>query len=352
MAQSLFITLKKAQPECQIDVLAPAWSFPLLDRMPEVSNAIAMPLSHGQFGLLDRVSLGQSLRANHYQQAIVLPNSWKSALIPYFANIPKRTGYIGECRWGLLNDARKLDKALLTMTVQRFVALGLPSPTPLPPNYAIPYLAINLDQQQVVIDKFKLNSNFVGQVSDSITRPIDTGDAENVGLRFVNPTYTSSTKILALCPGAEYGAAKRWPASFYAEVAQHKIAQGWQVWLFGSDKDKEVAAEINRAVSGACLDFTGRTSLDEAVDLMSLVDVVISNDSGLMHVSAALDKKTIALYGSSDPNFTPPLNAKDQVITLNLACSPCFERECPLGHTRCLTDIKPQQVLDSIEMNS
>ena len=350
MAQSLFITLKKAQPECKIDVLAPAWSFPLLDRMPEVSNAIAMPLLHGQFGLLNRMNLGKSLRANHYQQAIVLPNSWKSALIPYFAHIPLRTGYIGECRWGLLNDARKLDKALLTMTVQRFVALGLPRTTPLPPNYAIPYLAINSDQQQVVIDKFKLNSNFVARVSDSVTRPIEA--AKNVGLRYANPTYTSSTKILALCPGAEYGAAKRWPASFYAEVAQQKIAQGWQVWLFGSDKDKEAAAQINSAVSGVCLDFTGRTSLDEAVDLMSLVDVVISNDSGLMHVSAALDKKTIALYGSSDPNFTPPLNAKAQVISLILACSPCFKRECPLGHTRCLTDIKPQQVLDSIEMSS
>ena len=329
MAQSLFITLKKAQPDCQIDVLAPAWSFPLLDRMPEVSNAIAMPLSHGQLGLLDRVNLGKSLRANHYQQAIVLPNSWKSALIPYFANIPKRTGYIGECRWGLLNDARKLNKALLTMTVQRFVALGLANSASLPPDYPIPKLVINRDQQQVVIDKFKLNLNFVA--------------AEN---------HTSSTKILALCPGAEYGAAKRWPANFYAEVAQQKIAQGWQVWLFGSDKDKEAAAEINSAVSGACLDFTGRTSLDEAVDLMSLVDVVVSNDSGLMHVAAALDKKTIALYGSSDPTFTPPLSSKAQVISLNLACSPCFKRECPLGHTRCLTDIKPQQVLDSIEMSS
>ena len=373
MAQSLFITLKKAQPECQIDVLAPAWSIPLLDRMPEVHKAITMPLSHGQFGLLDRIKLGKSLRTNNYQQAIVLPNSWKSALIPYFANIPVRTGYIGECRWGLLNDARKLDKALLTMTVQRFVALGLPNnsncvgrvsdsvarhveaedainvglrsanPTyasvPVAPEYPIPKLVITHDQQQVVIDKFKLNANCVGRVSDSVTRHLD---AKN----------HSSTKILALCPGAEYGAAKRWPESFYAEVAEHKIKLGWQVWLFGSDKDKDAATEINSAVSGACLDFTGRTSLDEAVDLMSLVDVVVSNDSGLMHVAAALDKKTIAIYGSSDPAFTPPLNAKAQVITLSLECSPCFKRECPLGHTRCLTDIKPQQVLDSIELSS
>ena len=319
MAQSLFITLKKAQPGCQIDVLAPAWSFSLLARMPEVTKAVAMPLLHGQFGFLDRIKLGRNLRAEGYQQAIVLPNSWKSALIPYFADIPVRTGYIGECRWGLLNDARKLDKSLLTMTVQRFVALGLPNTALLPPEYPIPGLVINSDQQQAVIEKFKL---------------------------------TLSEKILALCPGAEYGAAKRWPARYYAEVARHKMAQGWQVWLFGSDKDKEAAEQINSALAGACIDFTGRTSLAEAVDLMSLVDVVVTNDSGLMHVAAALDKRTIALYGSSDPRFTPPLNAKAQVITLNMDCSPCFKRECPLGHTRCLTDINPESVLAAIAMPS
>ena len=205
------------------------------------------------------------------------------------------------------------------MTVQRFVALGLPNNAPLPPEYPIPSLVINRDQQQAVIEKFKL---------------------------------TLSEKILALCPGAEYGAAKRWPARYYAEVARHKMAQGWQVWLFGSDKDKEAAEQINSALAGACIDFTGRTSLAEAVDLMSLVDVVVTNDSGLMHVAAALDKRTIALYGSSDPRFTPPLKAKAQVITLNMDCSPCFKRECPLGHTRCLTDINPESVLAAIAMPS
>jgi len=315
MAKSLFITLKTARPDCQIDVLAPSWSFSLLERMPEVAKAIAMPLSQGQFGLLDRIKLGRKLRGEGYHQAIVLPNSWKSALIPYFANIPVRTGYLGECRWGLLNDARKLDKTLLTMTVQRFVALGLPNSVHLSPEYPIPGLVINQDQQNAVIEKFNL---------------------------------THSEKILALCPGAEYGAAKRWPASYYAEVARHKIDQGWQVWLFGSDKDKEAAEQINREVHEGCIDFTGRTSLAEAVDLMSLVNTVVTNDSGLMHVAAALNKKIIALYGSSDPNFTPPLNAKVYVISLNLDCSPCFKRECSLGHTRCLTVIKPDQVMHVI----
>ncbi len=315
MAQSLFITLKNARPDSQIEVLAPAWSLALLERMPEVDKAIAMPLLHGQFGFFDRIKLGKKLRSNHYDQAILLPNSWKSALIPFVATIPVRTGYMRECRWGLLNDVRWLDKNLLTMTVQRFVALGLPKTAALPPECPIPRIVINEEQQNQVIEKFKL---------------------------------TCSEKILALCPGAEYGKAKRWPASYYAEVAKQKIAQGWQVWLFGSDKDKATAEQINQEVSGACVDFTGRTSLAEAVDLMSLVDVVVSNDSGLMHVAAALDKKIIALYGSSDPGFTPPLNNKAHVISLKLECSPCFKRECPLGHTRCLTDIKPEQVLDAI----
>ena len=336
MAQGLFITLKNAQPDCQIDVLAPAWSLALLERMPQVAKAVAMPLGHGQFGLPDRIKLGRKLRSEAYDQAIVLPNSWKSALIPYFADIPVRTGYIGECRWGLLNDARKLDKNLLTMTVQRFVALGLPGTAPLPPEYPLPGLVINRHQQQAVIEKFQLSRHFVGRVSDSVTR------------QTTNPTYKSSTKILALCPGAEYGEAKRWPASHYAQVARDKIADGWQVWLFGSDKDKAVAEQINSEVSGGCVDFTGRTSLAEAVDLLSLVNAVVTNDSGLMHVAAALDKKIIALYGSSDPGFTPPLNAKAHVISLYLDCSPCFKRECPLGHTRCLTEIKPEQVLDVI----
>jgi heptosyltransferase-2 len=316
MAQSLFITLKNTHPDCQIDVLAPSWTLSLLQRMPEVNEAIIMPVPRGRFALMERIELGKSLRAAGYDQAILLPNSWKSAIPTFFGNIPLRTGYIGECRWGLLNDARKLDKKQLTMTVQRFVALGLPADAPMPPQCPQPALAISQDRQQAVIDKFQL--------------------------------APKSGAILALCPGAEYGPAKRWPPEHYAEVARQKIADGWQVWLFGSEKDQNDAAQINQAVAGVCTDFTGRTSLDEAVDLMSLADAVVSNDSGLMHVAAALDKKVIAVYGSSDPGFTPPLNGKARIVTLNLDCSPCFKRECPLGHGQCLTGISPEQVLEAI----
>jgi len=319
MAQSLFITLKQYQPHARIDVLAPAWSFPLLARMPEVNQALPMPLKHGHFGLTTRIQLGCRLRSNHYRQAIVLPNSWKSAIVPFFAHIPIRTGYLGEMRWGLLNDVRLLNKNSLRMTVQRFVALGLSADAPQPPYYPLPKLAINSEQQRAVSAKFGLNHG---------------------------------GKILALCPGAEYGPAKRWPSRHFAEIARQMHRLGWQVWLFGADKDTAVAEEINTLSGGVCADLIGKTSLGEAVDLLSLTTVVVSNDSGLMHIAAAVNKKVIALYGSSDPGFTPPLHAEALILNLNLACSPCFKRECPLGHTRCLTDILPEAVLAAIDATS
>lgn len=315
MAQSLFMTLKHQYPACQIDVLAPEWTFPLLDRMPEVTHGFAMPLLHGQLALKKRIELGKKFRATDYDQAIVLPNSWKSAIAPFFAGIPVRTGFLGEMRWGLLNDIRFLNKAKLKMTVERFVSLGLPK-IPSVPECLAPSLQIDSDNQQKVIQKFDLDL---------------------------------SKQILALCPGAEYGSAKRWPPTHYAEVANTMIAKGWSVWLFGSNKERDVAEQINALTSEACVDFSGRTSLEEAIDLISLVDVAVTNDSGLMHIAAALNKKLIAIYGSTDPGFTPPLNKDAHIINLKLACSPCFKRTCPLGHTKCLTDIVPQQVLELIE---
>ena len=311
MAQSLFITLKQQYPACNIDVLAPAWSLPLLERMAEVRAGIAMPLGHGQFGLGERFRLGKRLRGQ-YQQAIVLPNSWKSALVPFFAGIPKRAGFFGEMRWGLLNDVRRLDKKLLTMTVQRFVALGLPANAVQPPAYVFPRLSITEAQQNNVCGKFGV---------------------------------LAQDKILALCPGAEYGPAKQWPVEHFAAVARQKHEQGWRVWVFGSDKDRPVAEHIDRLSGNICRNFAGITSLDEAVDLLSLTDAAVSNDSGLMHVAAALGKKVVALYGSSDPGFTPPLHVAAEIVTLQLDCSPCFKRECPFGHTRCLADISPARVL-------
>jgi heptosyltransferase-2 len=312
MAQSLFMALKEQHNHCVIDVLAPAWSLALMECMPEVRKAIIMPLGHGQFDFKGRKALGKKLRVEEYDESIVLPNSWKSALVPYFANIPKRTGYFGEIRWGLLNNSRKLDKQFLTKTVQRFVALASA------PNAILPIIP----QPRLLVDPASV---------------AETGSTFDV------PEKTS--KVLGLCPGAEYGPAKRWPETHYAEVAKQALEKGWQVFLFGSAKDEPVTAKINELAGNGCRDVAGKTSLTQALDLMSLCDVVVSNDSGLMHVAAALNIKTIALYGSSDPSFTPPLHPEAEVISLGLSCSPCFKRECPLVHLDCLRKILPKQVL-------
>lgn len=314
MAQSLFMRLKELHPECQIDVLAPSWTQPLLTRMPEVNKAMVMPFKRGELGLHARIQFGKNLRDEQYDQAILLPNTWKSALLPFFANIPLRTGFIGECRWGLLNDARRLVKQQLPMTVQRFVSLAHPKQQ-LFQDYPIPKLQVTGAHQQTVIEKFAVSQN---------------------------------TPIVALCPGAEYGPAKQWPADYYAEVARQQLERGHQVWLFGSPKDQAIAAQINQMTRNACIDLAGRTSLIEALDLLSLARVVVSNDSGLMHVAAALDKPLIAIYGSSDPRFTPPLHQHAKILDLNLACSPCFKRICPLQHTHCLTELKPVMVLNTL----
>ncbi|SDB11744.1 heptosyltransferase-2 [Desulfonatronum thiosulfatophilum] len=313
MAQSLVQELKRQDPHCVVDILAPAWSAALLERMPGVRGIVIMPVGHGRLELGTRLKLSRSLRGK-YDQAIVLPNSFKSALIPFVARIPRRTGYLGEWRFGLLNNIRRLNKSILTMTVQRFVALGLSRNAVLPPDVSPPKLRVDPCDGQAALAAFGLD----------LDRP-----------------------VLALCPGAEYGPAKRWPAGHFAEVARAMHAQGWAVWVMGSEKDQDVAVEICSlsSLAGAdCVNLAGRTTLAQVVDLIALASAVVSNDSGLMHVAAALDRPLVAVYGSSDPNFTPPLSASSRIVSLGLECSPCFKRHCPLGHLDCLLRISPDVV--------
>lgn len=318
LAHSLFQIIRQQQPGAVIDVAAPAWTMPLLDRMPEVSGKIALPFKHGQLALRERIRFGRSLRANAYQQAILLTNSFKSAILPLAAGIPVRTGFLGEMRFGLLNDIRPLDKQALPRTVDRFVSLGLPPATALPPSLPDPHLTSDRTKAAETLAR--------------LGRALPTGP------------------VIGLCPGAEYGEAKRWPVEYYAEVANRVLTQGNEVWLFGSEKDTAVTADINRLTQDRCLDLGGRTRLGEAVDLMALCDTVVSNDSGLMHVAAALGVKLIAVYGSSDPHHTPPMSPQAVVLWLGLDCSPCFKRTCPLGHLNCLKQIAPERVLQEMAL--
>lgn len=321
MAQTLFSALKQQHPDCLIDVLAPDWSRPILERMPEVNQPLSLPFGHGELRLGERKQQGRAL-VGQYDQAIVLPNSLKSALVPFWGKIPVRTGWRGEMRYGLLNDVRKLDKQKLPLMVQRFVALALPADAPVP------------TREQVVPPRLQVDAS----KADAARR--------NLGLN-------QSLPVLALCPGAEFGPAKRWPDAHYASLATTQLQQGWQVWIFGSAKDREAAAliieQIPEKYRGRVRVLAGETSLAEAVDLMAQVDVVVSNDSGLMHIAAALDRPLVAIYGSTSPDFTPPLSSQIEICRLGLECSPCFERECPLQHLNCLNQLMPERVAAAVQ---
>ena len=315
MAQSLFMTLKARQPERPIDVLAPGWSLPLIARMPEVRAGIEMPLGHGDFGWAQRRRLGVALRPAAYGQAIVLPRSFKSALVPWFARIPRRTGYRGELRFGLLNDIRPLDPSILTQTVQRFVALGQEPGAALPPPIPFPRLRIDPTRQQALAAALGLEEDL-------------------------------SQPCIGLMPGAEYGPAKQWTA--FGELAQRLTAQGARVWVFGSAKEAALGEAIVRQAGAGARNLCGRTALADAVDLIGLCRIAVSNDSGLMHVAAAVGVPLVAIYGSSTPDYTPPLTDRAEILWRRLPCSPCFERSCPLGHTDCLRGIPAAQVQDVV----
>ena len=312
MAQSLFISLRQQHPGCSIDVLAPAWSLPLLARMPEVRKGIELPLSHGEFGLSSRWRLGRGLRSEHYDQAIVLPRSLKAALIPFFADAVQRTGFRGEMRYGLLNDIRPLDKQRLRQTVQRYVALGQPGKTALPP-VTIPEPKLSIDQLNQMKQRERLK-------------------------------LAQERPAIALLPGAEYGPAKQWPLEHWHELAKGLLATGYQVWVIGSAKDRASGETICATQQGPIHNLCGQTELIDAIDLIAACDAAVTNDSGLMHIAAAVGTPLVAIYGSSTPEYTPPLTACAAICYRALKCSPCFKRVCPLGHSDCLHGIDAEAV--------
>jgi heptosyltransferase-2 len=289
MAQPLFIRLKESG--ATLHVLAPDWVAPVARRMAEVDEVIAVPFRHGALNLGSRWRLARTLARRGYDRAIVLPNSWKSALVPFLAGIPRRAGYVGELRYGLLNSTLPNTKSPMPLHYAR-LAGGEP--------------ASALPQPQLQVSRAEIS------------------EAQK---RFEEP-------YAVLCPGAEYGPAKRWP--YFKELAERI---GMPAVILGSRNDRDAAAGIHGK------DLAGRTTLDEAIALIAGAAVVVSNDSGLMHVAAALGRPQVALFGSSSPEHTPPASANARVLWLRLECSPCFARECPLGHFRCMKEISVEQVL-------
>lgn len=326
MSHSLYQQLKIQYSNCNIDVMAPNWCKPLLVRMPEVRKAIEMPLGHGAFELGTRYRLGKNL-CDQYDMAIILPNSLKSAFIPFFAKIAERRGWKGESRYILLNDLRA-NKKDFPMMVQRYVALAFEkNAVPKAEDMPIlkPYLTVDSAQQAETLKKFEKQTALLGE------RP-----------------------IIGFCPGAEFGPAKRWPHYHYAKLAEVLIAKGYAVELFGSLKDIEAGEQIRNALLEEqrqfCVNLAGQTNLNEAVDLIANCTAVVSNDSGLMHIAAATYRPLVAVYGPTSPTYTPPLSDKAVIIRLieGDLIKVRKSMDSAEGYHQSLIDITPDMVLEKL----
>lgn len=308
-----FLRAIKTQLGGTLTLLAPPWSAPLAARMKGVDNLIPLPFKHGELNLKARWALAQQIKAQHFTAAYVLPNSFKSALIPWLAKIPQRIGFRGEWRYGALNEVRLLDKQKYPRLVDRYYSLAFPTnETVLAPP---PQLTVNKEDARAA--------------------------AAKLGIVLGRPA-------LAICPGAEFGTSKRWPEEYYAKVASAYLARNWDVWLLGSKNDVPVTNRIQELCHGRLIDLSGKTILAEAIDLLSLSQAVVTNDSGLMHIAASFDKPLVAIYGSTDPGYTPPLGEKATIVREPQPCSPCFKRECPLTHHQCMRSLTPEKVLAAL----
>ncbi len=314
----------------RLTVGALPWIAPVYRAMPGVAEVIEFPFQHGGLQLVGRWSLARQLRGR-FDVAYVCPNSLKSALIPWLANIPQRVGYTGEMRFGLLTDRLdNPDTEERPPMVEWYAALSLVGQSPGKPMKLSGDLRPVLQVPAVAID----------------------AALEVLGRNPNLPTLARNSYVV-FAPGAEYGPAKRWPAKHFAELAS-KIDR--PVLLLGGPKDhaicEEIATAANAKQRGHCHNLAGKTDLMQAFALIGQAFRVVSNDSGLMHVAAALGVPQVAVFGSSSPEHTPPLNDRARVVWLRvdanyqppLACAPCYERTCPLGHTRCLEDVGAERV--------
>ncbi|MBJ7419018.1 MAG: lipopolysaccharide heptosyltransferase II [Rhodoferax sp.] len=308
----------------RITVGALPWVAPVYRSMAAVAEVIELPFAHGGLQWSARRAMARQMRGR-FQRAVVCPNSFKSALLPFWAGVPERLGYHGEARYGLLT--RRLSN---------------------PDKYALPPMV-----------------DWYGALADGAL-PVDAQPRMQVAEQACQQTMAAQglqlKRYFVLVPGAEYGPAKRWPAAHFAALAQQLINKHQlPVLLLGSAKDAEVCAQIastvNAAQPGICHNLAGRTSLQDAIALVAGALAMVSNDSGLMHVAAALGVPQVAIFGSSSPLHTPPLSPLAQVIWLKqdahyqppLDCAPCFARQCPLGHTRCLGDVTVAMVVARLD---
>jgi len=322
MSQPLLAAIKASYPNAAIDVLATPWVAPVYRACSEVTELIEADLRHGQLQWGLRHALAAQIKQRDYASCYVLPNSLKSALIPWLATIPVRIGYQGELRRFLLTQAKaNSPKTQRIPMVEHYANLCMPSR-----NSGVATPQPHLSPTASALELARARLQVAGIQTDA---------------------------LVVLCPGAEYGPSKRWPAAHFAALAQLilKAKPTASVILLGSPSDRAIGDSVVSVSDsqGRIFNWCGSTSLDEAIAIISLCSKVVSNDSGLMHIAAALHVPQVALFGSSDPNHTPPNSVKATVISLHLPCSPCHQRECPLGHLNCLNQISADQVFAAIQ---
>jgi heptosyltransferase II len=322
MSEPLLAAIKVSYPHAVIDVLATPWVAPVYRACSEVSELIEADLQHGQLQWGMRRALAAQIKKRDYASCYVLPNSLKSALIPWLANIPVRIGYQGELRRLLLTETKaNSPKTQRIPMVEHYANLCTPSH-----NVDAAVRVPQLSPTAAALESARMRLQAAGIQTDT---------------------------LVVLCPGAEYGPSKRWPTAHFAALAQSILdaTPTASVVLLGSPSDHAIGDAI---ISGAAsqdriFNWCGATSLDEAIAIISMCNNLVSNDSGLMHIGAALQIPQVAVFGSSDPNHTPPNSAKAIVISLHLPCSPCHQRECPLGHLNCLNQISPERVFAALQ---
>ncbi|MCP4329146.1 MAG: lipopolysaccharide heptosyltransferase II [Alphaproteobacteria bacterium] len=316
MSQGLLKILKLRNPDADIDVLAPPWTRPLLAFMPEVRRAIEMPFRHGELNLRGRRTLGRSLRPEAYDVAYVIPRTLKAALIAYWAGIPKRVGHPRGRSFGILTDHRAADPENSPHQTARFAALADDTGQP-PEAFPPPALSVGPDQVTAALEALSLSP--------------------------------PEGPLMIIAPGSGNAPAKRWPAEHFAEIARHRRTQGWAVWIDGSPADAPITAEVADLSGGSCLDLKGRASIAQSVALISLATEVVTNDSGALHIAAALGKRTVAVFGPTDPAFALPKSPGVEAVRTGIECSPCYADECPLGHFKCMRDLTPAMVLAALD---
>ena len=308
LGQILYALLKRQQPGVSIDVVAPDWAGAILKRMPQVSGHISLDVRHGRLGLWQRWTTARRLDAE-YQQAIVIPRSVKAALLPWAAGIRNRVGFASGMRAGLINDSRPRPSDVMTRMAR------LASPEKIDPE-SLPWPRLEIDPEEAT---------------------------EIFREREVDPDES----VIGLMPGAAYGRAKEWGAGSFAGLAAMLAERGHRICVLGALRDRPAGEVIARAAPGRVMNLCGETSLEQAILLISRLAVAICNDSGLMHVAAAVNTPVIGIYGPTSPDTHPPLSAARKILSERVLCSPCRRRACPYGHHACMARIAPEQVSEA-----